>query len=137
MYNATAKHDDLINGSMKPKKKVLIVEDNELNLKLFSDLLEANDFIVIQNKDGKFVSDICKAEMPCLIIMDIQLPNISGITIIKELKSDDILKSIPIIAVTAFAMQEDKDNILASGCEEYLSKPISIASFIETVQKLS
>jgi two-component system cell cycle response regulator DivK len=120
---------------MLAEKKVLVVEDNELNLKLFADLLEATGLKVIQSKDGKFVKEICKQESPCLVIMDIQLPNISGIDLIQMLKVDEVLKKIPIIAVTAFAMQEDRENILNAGCEEYISKPISISLFLDTVKK--
>ncbi len=120
---------------MTVKKKILVVEDNELNLKLFVDLLEANDFLIIQDRDGKNVIDICRRDKPDLIVMDIQLPNISGMDLIERLKVDELLKKIPIIAVTAFAMQEDRENILNSGAEEYISKPISISGFMETVKK--
>lgn len=120
---------------MSNQKKVLIVEDNELNLKLFSDLLEANNLKTLHNTDGKLVKEIARQEKPALIIMDIQLPGISGIDIIQSLKADEELKKIPIVAVTAFAMQEDKDSILNAGCEEYISKPISISLFLDTVKK--
>jgi len=79
-------------------------------------------------------ADVRKIQ-PNVIIMDIQLPNISGMDIISELKIDEELKPIPIIAVTAFALQEDKDNILSTGCDEYISKPISINIFLETIKK--
>lgn len=118
-----------------PLKRVLVVEDNELNLKLFTDLLEANDYAVFQNKTGVGVVEFCKLERPDLIIMDIQLPNISGIDLIEQLKVHESLSSIPIIAVTAFAMQGDKQSIMSAGCEEYLSKPISIGIFLETIKK--
>jgi len=117
------------------KQKILIVEDNELNLKLFTDILQANDFEVFHNRNGVGVLEQVKEINPALILMDIQLPNISGMDIISELKVDEDLKQIPIIAVTAFAMQEDKDNILSTGCDEYISKPISINIFLETVKK--
>lgn len=117
------------------KAKVLVVEDNELNLKLFSDLLESNGYEVIQSRDGKNIDELCKISAPGLIIMDIQLPNISGLDLIQRLKIDESFKNIPIIAVTAFAMTEDRENILSSGCEEYLSKPISITGFLEAVRK--
>lgn len=120
---------------MTAKKKILVVEDNELNLKLFVDLLEANNCKVIQDKEGSRVIELCRSENPDLVIMDIQLPNISGIDIIERLKVDEMLKKIPIIAVTAFAMTDDKENVLNSGAEEYISKPISIVNFIEAVKK--
>lgn len=116
-------------------KKVLVVEDNELNLKLFTDLLEANGYKVYQNKTGIGVIEFCRVDRPDLIIMDIQLPNISGMDIIEQLKMTDDIAKIPVIAVTAFAMQDDKQNILGAGCEEYLSKPISIGIFLETIKK--
>jgi two-component system, cell cycle response regulator DivK len=116
-------------------KKVLVVEDNELNLKLFNDLLEANNYKVFQNKTGVGVLEFCRADRPDLIIMDIQLPNISGLDLIEQLKMHEDLSKIPVIAVTAFAMQGDKQNILSAGCEEYLSKPISIGIFLETIRK--
>lgn len=120
---------------MTDKKKILIVEDNELNLKLFTDILEANGFEVFQNKDGRNVIEDCKEISPNVIIMDIQLPNISGMDIIEELKIDPDLKNIPVIAVTAFAMEDDKNNILSTGCEDYISKPISINIFLEVIKK--
>lgn len=120
---------------MTNRKKILVVEDNELNLKLFKDLLEANNFEVIENRDGKRVLELIQTEKPDIILMDIQLPDISGMDLIERIKSDELLKKIPIIAVTAFAMQEDKDNILNSGAEEYISKPISITKFLEVINK--
>jgi two-component system cell cycle response regulator DivK len=120
---------------MSERKKILVVEDNELNLKLFRDLLEANNFEVIENRDGKRVLELTQTEKPDIILMDIQLPDISGMDLIERIKADELLKKIPIIAVTAFAMQEDKDNILNSGAEEYISKPISITKFLEVINK--
>lgn len=116
-------------------KKVLVVEDNELNMKLFSDLLEANGIEAVQTKDGNDVLDLARKHNPDLIIMDIQLPEVSGLDITKRLKEDDELARIPVIAVTAFAMKGDEEKIRQGGCEDYISKPISVAHFIETVQK--
>jgi two-component system, cell cycle response regulator DivK len=120
---------------MSAKKKILVVEDNELNLKLFTDLLEASDYEVIQDKDGQNVMQLCAREKPDLILMDIQLPNISGIDLIERLKIDEIFRKIPIVAVTAFTMQDDRVNILNSGADEYISKPISITNFISVMKK--
>lgn len=114
-------------------KKVLIVEDNELNLKLFRDLLEANDITPVETRDGKNLMDLVMREMPDLILMDIQLPEISGLDLIQEIKGNSNTNNIPIIAVTAFAMKEDEEKILASGCESYIAKPIAIEGFIEKV----
>ena len=116
-------------------KKVLIVEDNELNMKLFRDLLEAHGMETMQTSDGHSVLGMVRESRPDLIIMDIQLPEISGLEITQMLKSDEDLKSIPVIAVTAFAMKGDEQKIREGGCEDYISKPISVSGFIETVQK--
>jgi len=116
-------------------KKVLIVEDNELNMKLFKDLLEAHDIDSVQTSNGFEVLDLARQEEPDLILMDIQLPEVSGLEITKWLKDDDELKSIPVIAVTAFAMKGDEQKIREGGCEDYLSKPISVVSFLETINK--
>ena len=115
-------------------KKVLIVEDNELNMKLFNDLLEAHGLTTIKTSSGLDAIDLTRQHSPDLIIMDIQLPQVSGLDIIKWLKSDPDLKHIPIIAITAFAMKGDEERIREGGCEGYISKPISVAKFIETVK---
>lgn len=117
------------------KKKVLIVEDNELNMKLFHDLLEAHDIDTVQTVDGRNVLDLARSENPDLILMDIQLPEVSGLDVTKWLKADDELKSIPVVAVTAFAMKGDEQKIREGGCEDYISKPISVTNFLEIVQK--
>jgi two-component system cell cycle response regulator DivK len=119
----------------KPKYKVLVVEDNELNLKLFRDLLTTYHFQVIDTKDGFEAVSLIKAHHPDVVVMDIQLRGVSGFDIIQEIKQDDSIKHIPIIAVTAFAMKDDQEKIMASGCEAYIAKPISIVSFIDTVNK--
>ncbi len=116
-------------------KRILIVEDNELNMKLFNDLLEVRGYETIQTRDGIDALKIVRSEKPDLILMDIQLPEISGLEVTKWLKEDDQFKSIPIIAVTAFAMKGDEEKIRAGGCEAYISKPISISSFFETIEK--
>src|SRR4029078_10469893 len=115
-------------------KTVMIVEDNELNMKLFNDLLEANGYNIIQTRDGLEALKLARLHKPDLILMDIQLPEVSGLEVTKWIKEDDNLKSIPIIAVTAFAMKGDEEKIREGGCEAYLSKPISVAKFLETVR---
>jgi two-component system, cell cycle response regulator DivK len=117
------------------KKLVMIVEDNELNLKLFRDLLEAHGYATLHTRDGFQVLDLARKNHPDLIIMDIQLPEVSGIEITGWLKADEELKMIPIIAVTAFAMRGDEEKIRAGGCDDYLSKPIAVHQFISTVKK--
>lgn len=117
------------------KKKVMIVEDNELNMKLFHDLLEAHGIDVIQTRDGREALDLARAENPDLILMDIQLPEVSGLDVTRWIKADEGLKSIPVIAITAFAMKGDEEKIREGGCEDYISKPISVMSFLEKVRK--
>ncbi|MDQ4061726.1 MAG: response regulator [Pseudomonadota bacterium] len=115
-------------------KTVLIVEDNELNMKLFNDLLEASGYRTLQTRNGFEAIDLARAHRPDLILMDIQLPEVSGLDVTRWIKEDDELKSIPIIAVTAFAMKGDEERIRAGGCEAYISKPISVTKFLETVR---
>jgi two-component system cell cycle response regulator DivK len=115
-------------------KTVLIVEDNELNMKLFNDLLEAHGYATLKTGHGIEAMELARAHKPDLILMDIQLPEVSGLEVTRWLKQDDDLKSIPVIAVTAFAMKGDEERIREGGCEAYLSKPISVAKFISTVK---
>jgi len=115
-------------------KTVLIVEDNELNMKLFHDLLEAHGYNTVQTRNGYEAMDLARKHLPNLILMDIQLPEVSGLDVTKWLKEDDELRTIPVIAVTAFAMKGDEDRIRQGGCEAYISKPISVSKFIETVR---
>jgi len=115
-------------------KTVLIVEDNELNMKLFHDLLEAHGYETLQARNGFDAMDIARQHRPDLILMDIQLPEVSGLEVTKWLKEDDELKAIPVIAVTAFAMKGDEERIRQGGCEAYISKPISVVKFLETVR---
>lgn len=117
------------------QKTVLIVEDNELNMKLFHDLLEAHGYSTIQTRDGLEALKIARERRPDLILMDIQLPEVSGLEVTKWLKDDDELRKIPVIAVTAFAMKGDEERIREGGCEDYIAKPISVARFLETVQR--
>ena len=116
-------------------KKVLIVEDNELNMQLFTDLLEAHGHLPVQTRDGIVALEIAAKEQPDLILMDIQLPHTSGIDIIKSMKAEPTTRHIPIVAVTAFAMSEDETRIRAAGCEDYISKPISIDHFLKVINK--
>lgn len=117
-------------------KRVLVVEDNELNLKLFCDLLRAHGFVVEPVKDGREVLEKARSFVPNLVIMDIQLPHISGLELIEQIKKDVQLKIIPIMAVTAYAGKGDEDRILSAGAEAYVSKPISVAKFVESVQNV-
>ncbi|MGR4863536.1 response regulator [Caulobacter sp. LARHSG274] len=117
-------------------KKVLIVEDNELNMKLFHDLLEAQGYQILQTREGLQALSIAREHRPDLILMDIQLPEISGLEVTKWLKEDDDLSHIPVVAVTAFAMKGDEERIREGGCEAYISKPISVSHFLDTITRL-
>jgi two-component system cell cycle response regulator DivK len=114
---------------------VLIVEDNELNMKLFNDLLTTHGYDTLQTGDGGEALALARRHRPDLILMDIQLPQISGLEITRRLKEDAELKQIPVIAVTAFAMKGDREKMREGGCEDYIAKPISIAGFLETVER--
>jgi two-component system cell cycle response regulator DivK len=118
----------------KPKL-VLIVEDNDLNMKLFRDLIEAQGYSTIHTRDGMDVMGLARQHKPDLILMDIQLPEVSGLDITRFLKDDSELKAIPVIAVTAFAMKGDEEKIRAGGCEDYISKPIAVNQFIATIKR--
>jgi two-component system cell cycle response regulator DivK len=115
-------------------KTILVVEDNELNMRLFHDLLKANGYNILKAHDGLEGLAMARQHRPDLILMDIQLPGISGLAASKSIKEDDVLRSIPIIAVTAFAMKGDEDKIRDAGCDAYIAKPISAPSFLKTVK---
>jgi two-component system cell cycle response regulator DivK len=116
-------------------KTVLIVEDNDLNMKLFNDLLQAHGFATLQTRDGREALRIARETRPDLILMDIQLPEVSGLEITRHLKRDEALKGIPVIAVTAYAMKGDEEKIRDGGCDGYVAKPISIGPFMQTIEK--
>ncbi|MEE8306380.1 MAG: response regulator [Gammaproteobacteria bacterium] len=116
-------------------KTVMIVEDNELNMKLFHDLLDAHGYQTLQTRNGMEALALAREHHPDLILMDIQLPEVSGLEVTKWLKEDDKLRSIPVVAVTAFAMKGDEERIREGGCEAYISKPISVLKFMDTVRQ--
>ena len=118
-----------------PRKTVLIVEDNDLNMKLFNDLLEANDYLTLQTKDGLEALNLARVHRPNLILMDIQLPEVSGLEVTRWIKQDAELCGIPVVAVTAFAMKGDEEKIREGGCEGYIAKPISVVNFLRTVER--
>lgn len=117
------------------RKTILVVEDNELNMKLFEDLLQAHGYRILTTKDGKEALRMAKEHRPDLVLMDIQLPEISGLEVTRLMKADADIRHIPVVAVTAFAMKGDEEKIRQGGCEGYISKPISVSRFIETIQK--
>ena len=116
-------------------KTVLIVEDNELNMKLFHDVLDAHGYDTLQTRTGLEALALARKHRPDLILMDIQLPEVSGLEVTKWLKEDDSLRDIPVVAVTAVAMKGDEDRIRQGGCEAYISKPISVPMFLGTVRQ--
>ena len=118
-------------------KTVLIVEDNELNMKLFRDLLDAHGYRTVGTRDGLEALQLARTHRPSLVLMDIQLPEVSGLEVTRWLKDEDELRDIPVVAVTAFAMKGDEERIRQGGCEAYISKPISIATFIDTVRRFA
>jgi len=131
----TAARDPLASTSGSMAKTVLVVEDNDLNMKLFHDLLEAHGYNILQTKDGMEALKLARQHRPDLILMDIQLPEVSGLEVTKWIKEDDSLRSIPVVAVTAFAMKGDEEKIREGGCEAYIAKPISVTSFLQTVER--
>lgn len=117
-------------------KRVLVVEDNELNLKLFTDLLRVHGHETLGVADGREALGRARGFVPDLIIMDIHLPHVSGLDLIVALKADAGLSRVPVMAVTAYAGKGDEERIRAAGAEAYVSKPISVVKFIETVNGL-
>jgi CheY-like chemotaxis protein len=104
--------------------KVLVIEDNDRNRKLVKILLEANKYEVIEAKTGEEALTCLQNDKPDLILLDIQLPNMDGLTLTRILRSNQKTKDIPIVAVTAYAMKGDKERVLDAGCDAYISKPI-------------
>ena len=117
-------------------KRILVVEDNDLNRKLFCDLLSANGFAVEPVADGREAIERARTFVPNLVIMDIQMPNVSGLELIEAMKADKDLRAIPVLAVTAYAGKGDEERIRDAGAEGYLAKPVSIAPFMVAVRKL-
>ena len=117
-------------------KRILIVEDNDLHMKLFHDLLEADGYTTLQSKDGMAALKLARQHHPDLILMDIQLPEVSGLEVTRWIKADDDHMTIPIIAVTAFVMKGDEEQIREGGCEAYIAKPIAVVNLLRTVRRL-
>ena len=128
-------HDDA-GQSRGATQKILIVEDNSLNMKLFRDVLTSRGYDVVGTADGNAVADLVLGEKPDLVLMDIQLSEVSGYDVIERLKNDPASKDVPIIAVTAYAMSEDEKKVREMGCASYISKPIFIGPFISTIQEV-
>ena len=116
-------------------KRILIVEDNELNMKLLNDVLEAYGYEIVKTGSGAAVLDLARQHRPDLVLMDIQLPDVSGLDAVRQLKEDPQTRAIPVIAVTAFAMAGDERRALDRGCDAYIAKPIMLREFLATVEK--
>ena len=117
-------------------KRILVVEDNDLNRKLFCDVLRASGFEVEPVADGELVMNAARAFDPDLVIMDIQLPGVSGVDLISAMRRDGALADTPILAVTAYAGKGDEERIRDAGATGYLSKPVSIGPFMAAVRGL-
>jgi two-component system, cell cycle response regulator DivK len=118
------------------RKRVLVIEDNALNMKLFSAMIAAQGYDVLQAADGAGGLDLAQSQHPDLIIMDIQLPGMSGLDVAASLKAGDATRAIPIIATSAFALPGDEEKILASGCDGFMAKPIAITPFLDLIERL-
>jgi two-component system, cell cycle response regulator DivK len=116
-------------------KRILIVEDNELNLKLLRDVLEAYGYATITSGEGMAALALAREHRPDLILMDLQLPDISGYDAVRQLKDHEETRMIPVVAVTAFAMVGDEHKALTCGCDAYLPKPILLRDFLNLVEK--
>ncbi len=117
------------------EKTVLVVEDNPINMKLFHALLDAHGYNVLQATNGMDGWQKAQEHRPCVILMDMQLADISGMEVTRWLKNDETLKSTPVVAITAFAMKSDEKKVLRNGCDGYISKPISVPNFMQTVER--
>jgi len=116
-------------------KLILIVEDNELNMRLLNDVLEAHGYAIIKTGTGEEAIELARREQPDVVLMDIQLPDISGLEATRRLKEDAATRDIPIIAVTAFAMSGDEKKIRESGCDAYVAKPIMLQPFLALLER--
>ena len=116
-------------------ERILVVEDNEKNMKLFRDVLDASGFRTIEATSGGQAVERATQETPDLVLMDIQMPDFDGIEALKRLRADDRTTSIPILALTAQAMQGDRERFLAAGFDGYISKPVNVRELIATVRR--
>ena len=122
-----------VEARQAPAKRILIVEDNALNMKLLNDILEVHGYETLPTGDGLQAVELARTQRPDLILLDIQLPDVSGLEVTRLLRADERTRNIPIIAVTAFAMGGDRERVLASGCDVYVSKPIDVHDLLRRV----
>ena len=118
------------------EKVILIVEDDPKNLKLFRDLLQVSGYTTLEATDGKQGVELAREERPDLILMDIQMPVMDGLEATKLLKNDDVTKDIPIVALTAYAMQGDEEKMREAGFDGYISKPIDVKGFLKKISEV-
>lgn len=134
-YRFPSNSDDEPREMQSAQPRILIVEDNALNMKLLRDLLEASGYETIATAEGGAALALARVHQPALILMDLQLPDISGFEAVKQLKADAQTRAIPVVAVTAFALLGDEEKALASGCDGYVSKPIALGDFLDKVRR--
>ena len=118
-------------------RKILVVEDNVLNMKLIRGIFALGKYEIIEAMDAETGIRLARDEKPILILMDIQLPGMDGLEATRQLKADSDLKDIPVVALTGFAMQGDREKAIAAGCDGYLTKPVEVAEVLETVGKFT
>lgn len=126
-----AKHSKDINS----KKRILVIEDNYFNLKLFRDVLNLNGYEVIEHCKAEGAIDLIDESKPDLVLLDIGLPDMSGRDLVKDIKGNTDIAYIPVIAVTAFALKDEQDGYLAEGFDAFLTKPVSLKGFLEKVKE--
>jgi CheY-like chemotaxis protein len=117
------------------EKRVLVIEDNELNMKLVRSLLQIGKYQVVEAPDAETGIRMAQEHHPALILMDIQLPGMDGLSATRLLKQDGDLKEIPVVALTSYAMQGDDEKALEAGCTGYIAKPINTRTFLDTLEK--
>ena len=117
------------------RRQILVVEDNERNMKLFCDILQASGFGTLEATTGERAVEVALEHGPDLVLMDIQLPDIDGVAALGRLRADGRTASLPVLALTAQAMEGDRERFLAAGFDGYLSKPVDIAEFVATVKR--
>jgi len=115
--------------------RILVVEDNEMNMQLFEYLLEESGFEIVKATTGEEALSLARESKPDLILMDIHLPGMDGLSVVRELKAGGDMEGVPILALTAHAMRGDKDRFLQAGCDGYISKPIDVKTFIPSIQQ--